>query len=169
MKLVGVLLILFGAVGVGRQNNANIRAHYRQLIHWKECILRLEQGISLKHPLPELLRQMKQEAEPFGSFFAQLVIEMEKYEYESPFDIWTMVTNERVKSFHFTIEEQQLFYNCGRILEMGSRDMAAKEVGLLAGQIDFYIKKEQEELANKLKVNMYLSASAGIFLILLLI
>lgn len=169
MKLLGVLLILLGALGIGRQNNVSIRAHYRQLVQWKECLLRLEQGIQLKHPLLEVLYQMKQEEEPFGSFFAALLAKLNTYEQSSPMDVWKQVVKERAESFPWTTEEMQLLYDCGRVIETGSRDMAAKEVTLIVGQIEYHIRKEQEELANRLKVNMYLCTTAGIFLILLLI
>lgn len=171
LKFIGVLCILAGAVGYGRDYNRNLRASYRRLILWKEYLLKMEsEMVYLRKPLPELLLALSMSAEmPFSDFFKAVYEKLIRYECDSPAAIWRETAADRTKEFGWSKEEELLFWDCGRVLEQGEDGMLTKEAELLGTQIEYHIKTAQKELKDRLKVSMYLCTTAGIFLILLLI
>lgn len=171
MKFVGVLCILIGTIGYGRDYNRNIRASYRRLILWKEYLLKMEsEMVHLRKPLPEILLALSVSAErPFGVFFEAVYEKLIRYECASPHVIWRETAADMTKEFGWNKEEEILFHDCGSVLEQGEEGMLVKETEVLVSQIEFYIERAQRGLKDKLKVSMYLCTTAGIFLILLLI
>lgn len=171
MKLAGVVCILIGAVGYGRDYNLHIRGHYRRLILWKEYLLKMEsEMLHLRKPLPDILFMLGKSAEkPFDAFFKAIYDKLILYECASPHAIWRETIREFRGEFGFDREEELLFLDCGRITEQREDGMLVKETELFAAQIEFHIERAQKELKDKLKVSMYLCTTAGIFLILLLI
>lgn len=171
MKFIGILCILIGAIGYGRDYNRNIRTSYRRLILWKEYLLKIEsEMIHLRKPLPELLRALSMSAEyPFGAFFEKVYARLIQYECDSPAVIWRETAVGMAKEFGWNQEEEILFLDCGRVLEQEEDGILTKEAELLGAQIEYHIEHAQKELKDKLKVSMYLCTTAGLFLVLLLI
>lgn len=58
---------------------------------------------------------------------------------------------------------------CGRLLEQGSGGLFEKEAEILIERINILIQREQTEMRERIKVSMYLCATAGIFLVLILV
>ena len=153
VRLIGAVLILFGTVGIGYDRMQQIKRHYKGLLDWRECMLKIQGDMqSLKKPLPDIIAELGHHApETFQSFFMHLHKELMQYENSSP------------------KEEGQLFLECGRLLEQGSGGLFEKEAEILIERINILIQREQTEMRERIKVSMYLCATAGIFLVLILV
>ena len=95
--------------------------------------------------------------------------ELMQYENSSPKSCWKEAWKSWKKREIFTKEEGQLFLECGRLLEQGSGGIFEKEAELLIERINILIQREQTEMRERIKVSMYLCATAGIFLVLILV
>ena len=92
-----------------------------------------------------------------------------QYENSSPKSCWKEAWKVWENREIFTKEEGQLFLESGRLLEQGSGGMFEKEAELLIERINILIQREQTEMRERIKVSMYLCATAGIFLVLILV
>lgn len=171
VRLFGVILILAGAGGYGWDYSRRLRRHYQQLLLWKEYIWMIEHEMCCRRrPLPEILMILKERAEaPFEDFFRDMEQELQKCERSSPRRIWQELTVKHRKEFGWSPEEERIFADCGNLVGQTYRDTVPEAAAQLTEQIDFCIGREQKELAGKRKAGMYLCATAGIFLVLLLI
>ncbi|MDE7062463.1 MAG: stage III sporulation protein AB [Lachnospiraceae bacterium] len=171
VRLLGAVLILAGAAGMGWDYCNRLRGHYQQLLLWKEYIWCIEyEMVQRRRPLPEIAALLKERQEPpFEAFFADMEAELQKYENSSPRIIWQELAEKYRKDFHWSGEEARIFADCGSLVGQTGRDMVPEAAKQLMEQIDFCIGKEQRELAGKLKVSAYLCAAGGVFLVLVLI
>ena len=42
VRLIGVVLILLGTVGIGYDRMQQIKRHYKGLLDWRECMLKIQ-------------------------------------------------------------------------------------------------------------------------------
>ena len=171
VRLIGAVLILFGTVGIGYDRMRQIKRHYEGLLDWRECMLKIQGDMqSLKKPLPDIIAELGHHApEVFQPFFMQVHKELMQYENSSPKSCWKEAWKVWENREIFTKEEGQLFLESGRLLEQGSGGMFEKEAELLIERINILIQGEQTEMRERIKVSMYLCATAGIFLVLILV
>lgn len=171
VRLIGVVLILFGAVGIGYDRIREIKRHYEGLLDWRECMLKIQGDMqSLKKPLPDIIAELGRYApEAFRPFYKNVYKELMQYENSSPKSCWKEAWKSWENRKIFMKEEGQLFLECGRLLEQGSGGLFEKEAEILIGRINLLIQREQEEMRERIKVSMYLCATAGIFLVLILV
>lgn len=171
VRLFGVILILSGAVGFGWDYSRRLRRHYEQLLLWKEYIWMIEHEMCYRRrPLPEIVSILRERAEPpFEAFFEEMEQELRKYERSSPRRIWQELTGKYRKEFGWNPEEERIFADCGNLVGQTYRDTVPEAAAQLMEQIDFCIDREQQGLAGKRRVGLYLCATAGVFLVLLLI
>lgn len=171
VRLLGAVLILAGAAGIGWDYCSRLRSHFRQLLLWKEYIRYMEyEMVQRRRPLPEIAALLKARQEPpFEDFFAELEEELQKYESSSPRVIWQELAEKYRREFHWSDEEARIFADCGSLVGQTGRDMVPEAARQLTEQIDFCIGKEQQALSGKLKVGAYLCAAGGVFLVLVLI
>lgn len=171
LKILGMLFILAGTAGLGREYNRYVRQNYQRLVLWREYLIRISsEMLKMRRPLPEIIAGLAKHAkDPFFPFFTRIMEELQKYEWQSMHEIWKLSAEEYQKELGFKGEVMRLFIDCGKILEQENETILANEAELFISQIEFYIQKEQKELADKLKISMYLCMTAGIFLVVLLI
>lgn len=171
VRLFGVILILGGAVGCGWDYSRRLRRHYELLLLWKEYIWTIEHEMcGGRRPLPDIVSILRERSEPpFEAFFSDMEQELQKCERSSPRRIWQELAVKYRREFGFSQEEERIFEDCGNLVGQNCRDTVPQAAAQLMEQIDFCIGREQRELAGKRKVGMYLCATAGVFLVLLLI
>lgn len=171
VRLIGVVLILLGTVGIGYDRMQQIKRHYKGLLDWRECMLKIQGDMqSLKKPLLDIIAELGHHApEGFQSFFMQVHKELMQYENSSPKSCWKEAWKSWENREIFTKDEGQLFLECGRLLEQGSGGLFEKEAEILIERINILIQREQTEMRERIKVSMYLCATAGIFLVLILV
>ena len=76
VRLIGVVLILFGTVGIGYDRMRQIKRHYEGLLDWRKCMLKIQGDMqSLKKPLPDIIAELGHHApEVFQSFFMHFTL-----------------------------------------------------------------------------------------------
>ncbi len=171
VKLFGAVMVLVGAIGIGQNINTRIRRHYQQIVQLKELLLLLGNEMRyLKLPLPVVMERMaKQTKEPFSESFVQMADEMNHFRQASPMEIWQSILQKNRKKYLLSEEEFQVYLEAGVILEQGNSYAQGEEVTLFTEQVQYKMVHAQEELKNRQKVCSYLSAAAGVFLILILL
>ena len=125
---------------------------------------------SLKKPLPDIIAELGHHApEVFQSFFMQVHKELMQYENCSPKAAGRRHGSHGRTGKYLQKRKDSCFLECGRLLEQGSGGMFEKEAELLIERINILIQREQTEMRERIKVSMYLCATAGIFLVLILV
>ncbi len=171
LRVVGCLSILSGMLGISQVYAAGIRAHYRQLLDGKELLYRLGNEMCyLKLPLPQLLERLAQTIHaPYSGILTDLAAELEAYREADVKKLWCEILQHHKKEFLLSMTEYRTLQEAGSILTHENGQMQEGAVRLYSEQFDRLIEQAAKEMENRLKLCRYLSAAAGIFLILVLI
>lgn len=171
LRLIGCLCILSGMLGIGQAYVYRIRAHYRQLLDGKELLYRLGNEMCyLKLPLPQLLKRLAQTMHaPYREVLTDMAKDLEAYREADVKKLWCEILQHHKKEFLLNMTEYRTLQEAGSILTHENGQMQEGAVRLYCEQISRLIEQAGKEMENRLKLCRYLSAAAGIFLILVLI
>lgn len=171
VRLIGIVLILSGTVGIGYDRIYQMKRHFRFLLDWREYMSKIQGDIEKQRkPLLDIFTELRENAPGvFPAFSALVLKKLMQYENSSPYSCWCQAGGEWENRKMLKKEEGQLFLECGRLLEQGSDGLFEKEAEWLLERLNLLIQREQAELKNRIKVSMYLCATAGIFLVLILV
>ena len=170
-KILGALVILAAALGYASFCIRNQREHLRQLLLWKEYIWAIQNRMeSWNMPVIPLLEEMGENSQkPFSSFFSELASSLQTYDEADVLKQWRSIAEKKQKEFEWNREEWDTFLDGGKMLVRLDKELIRKEGTQLSGRVDFFYKQAQAESAKREKLYLYLSTSAGIMLILLLV
>ncbi|MBR1390009.1 MAG: stage III sporulation protein AB [Lachnospiraceae bacterium] len=171
LKTFGAVLILLATAGFICCMIRQLREHDRQLLLWKEYLWKLQNGMEgWNSLLTELFEELSHTAEaPFAEFFEEMAENLKKYERSDIDRLWCEIAKNYQKQFMWRRDEWEIFLDSGKLLSLHDKEMILKEGKLLSDRMSFFIQKAQKETREREKVSIYLSLSAGIMLILLLV
>lgn len=171
LKMIGILLVLTGAAGIGASMNRGFRQHYRQLMRLKELLLLIGNELRcLRMPLPQAIRRIAGRVEePFRDTLLQMSEQLSGYEEADPEKVWRSILQKNRGKYLFNEEEFQIFLDAGAVFGQENGYMQGEEVDLYVEQIGFRVVHTRSELETKQRLCRYLCGAGGLFLILILV
>lgn len=171
LKLIGSLLILTSAAGMGLSFSADLKKHCMELRLLKQLIYMLRGEIKYtKTPLPEAFSNMADRLpEPFGPFLRETAEEMRGMEGKSFCELWREQVEKCLSGTRLTKEEREQLGDLGEVLGYLDLEMQLSSLELYLERLELCIREAQETMAAKQKLYQSLGVAAGIFLVILLI
>ena len=169
-RLVGAILIVGATAAMGLSSVWQMEKRVRNLSGILTSLKTMKREICDRMtPMPELLEQLRSEAEPpVDQFFAQVIRQMENIGAKSFYSIWKSAV-ESAPDLALTEREAQALADLGRTL--GRYDIEEQRSALddTIGRMEDFWKAAVEERRSRGKVHAILGLVAGMFVVIILL
>lgn len=171
MKLLGAILILASATGIGISLSVDVKRYGMELRLLKQMVYMLRGEIKYtKTPLLEAFSSIAvRMPEPFSSFLREVAAEMEMMDGRSFGEIWREQIGRKLSDTRLKREDKEQLGALGESLGYLDLEMQLSTIGLYLEQLEIRIQDAQESVGAKQKLYKSLGVAGGIFLIILLI
>jgi stage III sporulation protein AB len=171
LKLVGAVLIMASASGIGVSLGMDLKQHCRELRQLKQMIYLLRGELKYtRTPLPEAFEQTAlRMPEPFGSFLREAAEEMRRMDGRTFGEVWREEIGHHLTSTRLKPEEREQLGALGEVLGYLDLDMQLSAMDLYLEQLELSIQNAQESMGARQRVYQSLGVAAGIFLVILLL
>ncbi|MBO5372023.1 MAG: stage III sporulation protein AB [Lachnospiraceae bacterium] len=169
LKVLGILCILAGTVGIGRELCGYLNNHLKQLLECREIFTQADtQREYLRLPYAQLLRRIaKGKSRLFGDILYQIAEEMEKSKEADIGKLWEEAFLSKKGQLLLDKEEQELFVALARSLGLEGNHTKVSEIYFL--QLEDEVVQAMEEKKEKQKLYGTISVLSGLFLVILLL
>lgn len=171
LKIVGAVMILASATGIGISCSMDLKKHCTELRMLKQMIYMLRGEIKYtKTPLPEAFAHIAGRLpEPFCTFLGQTADKMGSLDGRTFQELWKEQIRDCLGGSHLTKEDREQLETLGEVLGYLDLEMQLSAIDLYLEKLELGIQKAQEALVTKQKLYQSLGVAGGIFLIILLI
>lgn len=164
LKILGILLIVTGAGGIGNYLCGYLNHHLKQLIECREIFSQMEAGREyLRLPYAELLRRTaKGKTKVFQELLSDIAEEMEQNREADAGVLWEKELVKRKDELLFDEEERELFTALAKSLMLEGNHTKVSEIYFL--QLEDQVVQAMEEKKDKQKLYGTVSVLGGLFL-----
>ena len=169
MKILGVIIVLLSAWGIGSSLIARINQQEKQLVAFREMIdLFLGEIRYGKTPLIEACDRLgKRLIEPYASSLESIAGELKKKQYVSFQEVWKNRFLSHQKDFLLGQEQFDTLLSMGKYLGILDVEAQLRHLEFLTTQVDGYISQLQRISGQQKKVYRSVSLMVGAMVLLL--
>lgn len=170
-KLAGILLLMIGCIGLGRNKVAEEKRRIRELREIRRMVLRIQNEITYgKRTLPEICLLFSQcMEEPYCRGFLQIFQKLNENDGSALAPIWREQMDACMAALPLKDEEKDILRNLPEHMGILDETMQAADVGQSLDFLTEHICQAQREYESKTKVIMSISVMTGLFLTILLL
>lgn len=171
LKLVGAVLILASATGLGISYSLDLKKRCMELRLLKQLVYLLRGELKYtRTPLPDAFGHMAERMrEPFSAFLRSMERELGNLEGKTFGELWRGQIDRELAGTFLKKEDKEQLKTLGEVLGYLDLEMQLNSLDLYLEQLDLSILEAQEAIRTKRKLYQSLGVAGGIFLILLLL
>lgn len=171
LKLAGIMLLMAGCIGLGISRVAEEKGRIRELREIRQIVTRLKNEMAYgKRTLPEICRLLGESGkEPYRTIFLDIFRKTEENAGASLVSIWKEEMENGMRMLPLKEEEKDILRDLPERIFCPDEVMQAADIGQSLEMITAHILSAEAEYANKSRVIISVSVTAGIFLSILLV
>lgn len=171
LKLAGIIILMFGCIGLGIDKVSEEKRRISQLREIRNIVVRIQnEMIYGKRTLPEICIILSRSAiEPYSSAFLEVFRRLEENDGTILENIWKEQLKSCMKDMPLEEEEKNILISLPEHMGIMDGAMQAADIGQSLDMLTGHIAKTETEYENKAKVIMSVSVMAGLFLVIWLI
>lgn len=170
-KLAGILLLMIGCIGLGRDKVADEKRRIRELREVRRMVQRIQNEITYgKRTMPEICLLFSQcMAEPYRTGFFEIFQRLNENDGSTLAAVWRVQMDACMADLPLKEEEKDILRNLPEHTGIMDETMQAVDVGQSLDFLTEHIRLAEAEYENKTKVIMSISVMTGLFLVILLL
>lgn len=170
-RLVGILLLMTGCIGLGYRAVSEEKQRIRQLREIRHMMLRIQSEMTYgKRTLPEICSLLAQNgAEPYRTIFCRIFQKAAENDGATLERIWMEEMETGLRDLPLKQEEKEILKNLSGGSGITDEAMQAAGVGQSLDFLTRRIDRAETEYESRSRVIMSISVAAGLFLSILLL
>ncbi|MCI8599173.1 MAG: hypothetical protein HFJ10_12170 [Lachnospiraceae bacterium] len=171
LKIMGALMILASATGIGVSCSMDLKKYCMELRLLKQLLYMLRGEIKYtKTPLAEAFERIAVRLpEPFSTFLRQTAQEMENLDGRTFGELWREQIRTGLPGTHLKKDDKEQLGALGEVLGYLDLEMQVSSIELYLEQLEISIRSAQDAITAKQKLYQSLGVAGGIFLVILLV
>lgn len=171
LRLVGMLLLVGGSVGMGWVVRERLKGNLEGLYQIRHIFQMFQNEITYSRAsLPEAcLRISGRVKEPYSSAFAAIHKEMLFNDGQSFSAVWVKHMKSCLQSMMIAEEDKKVFLEFGNCAGYMDGQMQAQTMEQYMHRLDISVGRMEKDISDKCRVAMTLSVMGGLMLVILLI
>lgn len=171
LKLAGIIMLMFGCIGLGIDKVSEEKRRICQLREIRNMVVRIQNEMVYgKRTLPEICIILSRNAiEPYSSAFLQIFRQLEENDGTMLENIWKEQLKNCMKDMPLEEEEKNILISLPEHMGIMDSAIQAADIGQSLDMLTDHIAKTETEYENKAKVIMSVSVMAGLFLVIWLL
>ncbi len=171
LRMVGILLLMTGCIGLGYHTVSEEKQRIRELREIRHMMLRIQSEMTYgKRTLPEICNLLAENGEePYRTIFRRIFQKAEENDGATLERIWMEEMENGLRNLPLKREEKTILKNLSGCNGIADENMQAAGVGQSLDVLTRQIDRAETEYENKSRVIMSISVTAGLFLSILLL
>lgn len=171
LRLVGILLLMTGCIGLGYNAVAEEKQRIRELREIRSIMLRIQNEMTYgKRTLPEICNLFGESGEePYRTIFCMIFQKAQENDGATLERIWMEEMENGIRNLPLKREEKEILKSLPGHTGIADGNMQAAGIGQSLDIITGRIAQADTEYENKSRVIMSISVTAGLFLSILLL
>ena len=170
MKLIGILLVLGGCIGMGLYESYYVNARYQHGLAWKKALICLRGEVEYaRTPLPEAFQVVGQKnAGKVGKFFVSLSEKLFEADTGQMDEFWQECLDKTFEKKDLLSEDRGIVNDMGKTLGYLDVTMQVNTINLYLERLQQSLALQEREKKEKIRLYNLLGVSGGVFIALMI-